>query len=103
MTGQPGFFDLSDRYAAPSAAGDPLERLAAVVEFEVFRGPLAAALRRSARGKGGRSPFDPVPMFRILVLQAPYSLSPPWCRRPSSATPRRRRRRSGRAAFPRTG
>jgi hypothetical protein len=38
MVGQPGFFDLSDRYAALSAAGDPLERLASVVDFEVFRG-----------------------------------------------------------------
>lgn len=75
MVGQPGFFDLSDRYAALSAAGDPLERLAAVVDFEVFRGPLIAALRRSGRGKGGRPPFDPVMMFKILVLQALYSLS----------------------------
>lgn len=58
-----------------SAAGDPLERLAAVVDFEVFRGPLVAALRRSVRGKGGRPPFDPVLMFKILVLQALYSLS----------------------------
>jgi IS5 family transposase len=75
MAGQPGFFDLSDRYEALSAAGDPLERLAAVVDFEVFRGPLVAALRRSVRGKGGRPPFDPVLMFKILVLQALYSLS----------------------------
>jgi transposase len=75
MAGQPGFFDLSDRYEALSAAGDPLERLAAVVDFEVFRGPLVAALRRSVRGKGGRPPFDPVMMFKILVLQALYSLS----------------------------
>ena len=75
MVGQPGFFDLSDRYAALSAAGDPLERLGAVVDFEVFRGPLIVALRRSDRGKGGRPPFDPVMMFKILVLQALYSLS----------------------------
>lgn len=75
MAGQPGFFDLSDRYEALSAAGDPLERLAAVVDFEVFRGPLVAALRRSPRGNGGRPPFDPVLMFKILVLQALYSLS----------------------------
>jgi hypothetical protein len=47
-----------------SAAGDPLERLAAVVDFEV-RGPLVAALRRSDRGKGGCPPFDPVLMFKI--------------------------------------
>lgn len=75
MAGQPDFFDLSDRYEALSAAGDPLERLAGVVDFEVFRGPLIAALRRSVRGKGGRPPFDPVMMFKILVLQALYSLS----------------------------
>jgi IS5 family transposase len=36
IAGQPGFFDLSDRYEALSAAGDPLERLTAVVDFEVF-------------------------------------------------------------------
>jgi len=75
MAGQPSFFDLSDRYAALSAAGDPLERLSAVVDFELFRGPLIAALRRSPRAKGGRPPFDPVLMFKILVLQALYSLS----------------------------
>ena len=75
MAGQPGFFDLSNRYEALSAAGDPLERLAAVVDFEVFRGPLVAALCRRPRGKGGRPPFDPVLMFKILVLQALYSLS----------------------------
>lgn len=75
MAGQPGFFDLSSRYEALSAAGDPLERLSGVVDFEVFRGPLIAGLRRSVRGKGGRPPFDPVMMFKILVLQALYSLS----------------------------
>jgi IS5 family transposase len=75
MAGQPGFFDLSDRYEALSAAGDPLERLAAVIDFEVFRGPLIAGLRRGPRTKGGRPPFDPVLMFKILVLQALYSLA----------------------------
>jgi len=75
MEGQAGFIDLSDRYDALSAAGDPLERLSRVVDFEVFRGPLIAALRRSVRGKGGRPSFDPVLMFKILVLQALYSLS----------------------------
>jgi transposase, IS5 family len=75
MVGQAGFFDFSDRYAALSAAGDPLERLAAVVDFELFRMPLIVALRRGPRAKGGRPPFDPVLMFKILVLQALYSLS----------------------------
>ena len=44
MAGQPGFFDVEERYAALSAAGDPLERLAAVVDFEIFRPALEAAL-----------------------------------------------------------
>jgi hypothetical protein len=35
---QPGFFDLDDRYAALSKAGDPLVRLKEVVNFEAFRG-----------------------------------------------------------------
>ena len=37
MAGQPGLFDWDRRYAALSAAGDPLERLALVIEFELFR------------------------------------------------------------------
>ena len=37
MSGQLGFFDLEDRYAQLSKAGDPLEKLASVVDFEPFR------------------------------------------------------------------
>ena len=36
MAGQPGFFDADERLEALSVAGDPLERLSRVVEFEVF-------------------------------------------------------------------
>jgi IS5 family transposase len=75
MADQPGFFDVDERYATLSAAGDPLERLAAAVDFEVFRPVLEAALARSDRSRGGRPPYDAVLMFRILVLQALYSLS----------------------------
>jgi transposase len=75
MADQPGFFDVDERYAALSSAGDPLERLSAVVDFEIFRPVLDAALKRSDRGRGGRPPYDAVMMFRILVLQALYSLS----------------------------
>jgi IS5 family transposase len=75
MTGQPGFFDVEERYAALSATGDPLERLSAAVDFEIFRLVLNTALARSDRSRGGRPPYDAVMMFRILVLQALYSLS----------------------------
>jgi hypothetical protein len=55
MRGQPGWFDLNERYAALSAAGDPLERLALVVDFELFRADLDAALDgRTGPGAAGR-------------------------------------------------
>ena len=75
MAGQGGLFDADAPLRWLSAAGDPLERLAAVVDFELFRPELDAALGRSDRAKGGRPPYDPVLMFRILVLQSLYTLS----------------------------
>jgi transposase, IS5 family len=75
MVGQPGFFDGEDRLKALSAAGDPLERLSLVVDFEVFRAELETALTRSDRSRGGRPPYDPVLMFKVLVLQTLYTLS----------------------------
>src|SRR5512138_1585587 len=75
MAGQPGFFDADERLKVLSAAGDPLERLAAVVDFELFRGELETALERSDRSKGGRPPYDAVLMFKALVLQTLYTLS----------------------------
>jgi transposase, IS5 family len=75
MVGQPGFFDGEDRLKALSAAGDPLERLSLVVDFEVFRAELETALSRSDRSRGGRPPYDPVIMFKVLVLQTLYTLS----------------------------
>src|SRR5512135_1345128 len=75
MAGQPGFFDADERLKVLSAAGDPLVRLAAVVDFELFRGELETALERSDRSKGGRPPYDAVLMFKALVLQTLYRLS----------------------------
>jgi len=75
MADQPGFFDADDRLRALSAAGDPLERLKAVVDFELFRADLEAAVQRADRSKGGRPPYDTVLMFRILVRQTLYTLS----------------------------
>jgi IS5 family transposase len=75
MRGQAGFWDIDERYARLSEAGDPLEKLNALVPWEVFRKPLAKALKRSNGAKGGRPAYDSVLMFRIMVLQALYSLS----------------------------
>jgi IS5 family transposase len=75
MAGQAGFFDAEERLRWLSASGDPLERLRAVVDFEAFRAELEAAPPRADRSRGGRPPWDAVLMFRVLVLQALYTLS----------------------------
>lgn len=75
---QPGFFDMSNRYESLSKFGDPLERIAAAVDFEVFRDELESGLclcLLSDRIKGGRPPYDSVLMFKILILQSLYTLS----------------------------
>ena len=73
--GQPGFFDLDERYQRLSENGDPLVRLAALIDFEAFRPRLTTALKRSDGSKGGRPPYDPVLMFKVLILQTLYTLS----------------------------
>ena len=75
MAGQLGFFDIDSRLRELSAKGDDLERISALVDFEVFRLDLVHAVPRSDGTKGGRPAFDPVLMFKILLLQAMHGLS----------------------------
>jgi transposase, IS5 family len=77
--GTPGFFDVEERLAELSAKGDDLERVKALVDFEMFRAALEAAVPRGDRSKGGRPPFDHVLMFKVLILQAMHSLSDERC------------------------
>ena len=75
MRDRPGFFDVDERLKDLSAKGDALERLKAIVDFELFRPDLMRAVPRSDGSKGGRPPFDLVFMFKVLILQASHSLS----------------------------
>ena len=75
-------FGLSEHLERLSKTGDPLEVLEATVDFEHFRGWLVEGLGYGdgAKGggdgaKGGRPPFDPVSMFKALILQAQHNLS----------------------------
>jgi len=75
MQGQRGFFDVNDRLKRLSDLGDQLEAFRAAVDFELFRPDLNAALAYSDGVQGGRPPFDPVMMFKILIIQATNNLS----------------------------
>ncbi len=75
MRGEPGFFDVDNRLKRLSDLGDHLEGFAAAVDFEMFRSDLIAALNYSNGVQGGRPPFDPVMMFKILVIAAMDNLS----------------------------
>ena len=75
MRGQAGFFDVDERLKRLSDLGDELETYAGTVDFEMFRPELDMALAYSDGADGGRPPYDPVMMFKILVVQAHNNLS----------------------------
>lgn len=58
-----------------SQDGEPLEVLDTTVDFEYFRGWLVEGLAYGDGSKGGRPPFDPVSMFKALIVQAQHNLS----------------------------
>src|SRR5918993_5655731 len=72
---QVGFFDLPDHLRRLSEAGDPLETMARAVDFEAFRPVLEQALAYGDGAKGGRPPYDPVIMFKVLILAAQNNVS----------------------------
>ena len=75
MKRQPGLFDMDERLRRLSDIGDQLEAFGRVVDFEMFRPELNAALAYGDGAKGGRPPLDPVLMFKVLVIQATNNLS----------------------------
>ena len=72
---QVGLFGLSDHLKRLSANGDPLETLVRIVDFEGFRPILNNALAYSDGVKGGRPPYDPVAVFKLLILAAQNNVS----------------------------
>ena len=72
---QPGFFDLDERHQQLEKLGDPLPRLAKVVDWEGFRPVLEKVHQKERKSNAGRKPFDVVVMFKVLVLQHMYNLA----------------------------
>ena len=60
---------------ALSRMGNPLEQLAALVDFEMFRPALEEVLvRKDGRIPAGRPQTDVVLMFKVMFLQRYYGL-----------------------------
>ena len=82
---QNSLFDLENRYAGLSEAGDPLERLNAVIEWEIFRPLLERIDAKERKNAAGRKPICRVLMFmssrggipwgKLLILQRLHNLS----------------------------
>jgi IS5 family transposase len=54
--------------------GDPLLKLNAVIDWEMFREPIETAIRKDM-SKGGRPPYDVILMYKITMLQQWYGLA----------------------------
>lgn len=67
-------FSLSGHLERLNKDGDPLEVLDRTADFEFFRRWPVEGTGYSDGPKGGRPPFDPVAMFKLLTVQAQRNL-----------------------------
>ncbi|HAL40216.1 MAG TPA: hypothetical protein DCP03_19780 [Polaromonas sp.] len=72
---QNSLFDFENRYASLSKTGDPLERLNAVIDWEIFRPILARIDAKVRKSTAGRKPTCRILMFKMLILQRLHGLS----------------------------
>ena len=64
-----GLCDEQERLNVLGKLGDNLETLNKKINWELFRPILKKALKKEARGFGGRPAYDYVMMFKIIILQ----------------------------------
>ena len=74
-TGQETFFKDGAFVEAYFEAKKDLQILHKEIDWEGFRPALLAKLNFSDQKKGGRPPFDPVYLFKIIILQQLHGLS----------------------------
>jgi len=72
---QPGLFDHFNRAEELSKQPTALDKLNERIDWEYFRSTLEENLDYSESIEGGRPPYDPVLMFKVIILQKYYSLS----------------------------
>jgi IS5 family transposase len=70
-----GLFDAQNRREQIQKMGDPLAALDAVMDWTIFVPVLKRIPRAEPKAPGGRPAYEPLRMFKILVLQSLYGLS----------------------------
>ena len=74
-TGKKSLFDEQFAVEKLKKIGNPLEKISAVIDFEMFRNTLEnKILNPCKKNNAGAKPFDVVLMFKILILQRYYGL-----------------------------
>ena len=73
--GQYSFFDVENQLDKIHSLNDFLVRLNELVNWSIFLSALSSVRRQHDPSKGGRPPFDPILMFKILILKSLYNLS----------------------------
>ena len=71
--GNRGLFDMEENKSKLTSLGNLLERLQKAVDFEMFRETLETGLYKNRMTNAGARPYDPVLMFKVLVLQRMYN------------------------------
>lgn len=76
QTGNRGLFDAQENLERLAKLGNPLEKLANAVDFEMFRPLLEARMLNHAKtSPAGSRPRDVLLMFKIILLKRIYNLS----------------------------
>jgi len=71
----PGLFDYEYQLQKIKSKNPPLQRLNALIDWELFRPALEQAIPNRTGEQGGRPPLDRILMFKVLILQRIYNLS----------------------------
>jgi len=72
---QPGLFDFENRLYKIDKNGDPLAKIDEAVDWEIFRPTLAKARDKNRQSNVGPKGYDPILLFKILIIQSLYNLS----------------------------
>ena len=70
-----GLFDIEFRLDKIDKNGDPLVKLNKIINWKMFRPQLEKLRQKERKSEAGAKGYDPVLMFKILVLQSLYGFS----------------------------